>query len=266
MFNVCEQLVAVLCCSNSQHCWMLYVASVCTPCCMLSCKVWNQSNFTFILYWILFGVGMKIYLLYAPKSDCLIKKYTGLLLRFSQTRNSKVQKPPLQLRFSLPSIIITITSNKPWNTETHKTDWNPPITRPFEPVKVKLFPKRSVKMIDGSETCNHQLAFEIQNSHVCEMRSNFFLLFSGVLNWEWCLCSGAAVTLIFLLVNDTVLYVFQISRQPALSVATSLVQHLFTIDLTNLFLQTWAKWKPGSVWWDSYTLISFLSCFSLIPA
>ena len=30
-------------------------------------------------------VGMKIYLLYAPKSDCLITMYTRLLLRFSQT-------------------------------------------------------------------------------------------------------------------------------------------------------------------------------------
>ena len=31
--------------NNSQHCWMLNVASVCTPCCMLSellSKVWNQ--------------------------------------------------------------------------------------------------------------------------------------------------------------------------------------------------------------------------------
>ena len=33
--------------------------------------------------------------------------------------------------------------------------------------------------------------------------------------------------------NDTVLHVFQISRKPAFTVATSLVQHLFTIDLTN---------------------------------
>ena len=37
-------------------------------------------------------------------------------------------------------------------------------------------------MIDGSKTCNRQLAFEIGSSYVCEMRSNFFLLFSGVLN------------------------------------------------------------------------------------
>ena len=47
-----------------------------------------------------------------------------------------------QLRFSLLSIIITITSNEPWNTKTHKTDRNPPITNhkpwPFEPIKVKF--------------------------------------------------------------------------------------------------------------------------------
>ena len=38
--------------------------------------------------------------------------------------------------------IITITSNEPWNTQTHKMDRNPPITNhkpwPFEPVKVKF--------------------------------------------------------------------------------------------------------------------------------
>ena len=34
-----------------------------------------------------------------------------------------------------------------------------------------LFPKRSIKMVDGSEKRNRQLAFELQNSHVCEKRS-----------------------------------------------------------------------------------------------
>ena len=38
--------------------------------------------------------------------------------------------------------MIMITSNEPWNTETHKTDRNPPITdhKPwlFEPVKVEF--------------------------------------------------------------------------------------------------------------------------------
>ena len=61
---------------------------------------------------------------------------------FHKHANSKVQKPPSQLCFSLLSIIITITSNKPENTETHKTDRNLPITNhkpwPFEPVKVKF--------------------------------------------------------------------------------------------------------------------------------
>ena len=61
---------------------------------------------------------------------------------FHKHANSKVQKPRSQLRFSHPSIIIAITSNEPWNRETHKTDQNPPITNhkpwPFEPVKVKF--------------------------------------------------------------------------------------------------------------------------------
>ena len=61
---------------------------------------------------------------------------------FHKHANSEVQKPPSQSHFSLPSIIITIISNEPWNTETHKRDRNPPITHhkpwPFEPVKVKF--------------------------------------------------------------------------------------------------------------------------------
>ena len=61
---------------------------------------------------------------------------------FHKHVNSKVQKPPSQLHFSLPSIIITITSNESWNTETHKTDRNPPIRNhnpwPFESFKIKF--------------------------------------------------------------------------------------------------------------------------------
>ena len=57
---------------------------------------------------------------------------------FHKHANSKVQKLPPQLRLSLLSMIFTITSNEPWNAETNKTDWNPPITDhkqwPFEPV------------------------------------------------------------------------------------------------------------------------------------
>ena len=38
------QTDAALLANNSQHCWMLHVASVCTPCRMLLRKVWNWSN------------------------------------------------------------------------------------------------------------------------------------------------------------------------------------------------------------------------------
>ena len=40
-------------------------------------------------------------------------------------------------------------------------------------------------MIDGSEKRNRQLAFELQNSHVCEKRSKFwFLLFLGMVMYD----------------------------------------------------------------------------------
>ena len=48
-----------------------------------------------------------------------------LYCAFHKHANSKVQKPPSQVCLSLPSIIITITSNEPWNRETHKMDRNP---------------------------------------------------------------------------------------------------------------------------------------------
>ena len=35
-------------------------------------------------------------------------------------------------------------------------------------------------MIDGSEKSNHQLALELQNSHVCEKRSNITQVFITV--------------------------------------------------------------------------------------
>ena len=95
-------------------------------------------------------------------AHCTVQKHTY----------SKVQKLPSQLRFSLPSIIITITSKEPWNKETHRTDRNPPVTNhkpwPFE----LLFPKRSAKMIDDGEKRQRQLAIELQNSRVFEKRSS----------------------------------------------------------------------------------------------
>ena len=83
-----------------------------------------------------------------------------LYCAFHKHANSKVQKPPSQVCLSLPSIIITITSNEPWNRETHKTDRNPQITNHdrLNPWSKVLFPKRSVKMIDSSEKRHRRLA------------------------------------------------------------------------------------------------------------
>ena len=90
--------------------------------------------------------------------------------------NSKVHKPPSQLRFSLPSIIITTTSNEPWNTETHKTVRNPPITNhkpwPFEPVKVKFCSLRGpLTWLTAAKNAmvSWLLNFKIR---ICEKRSN----------------------------------------------------------------------------------------------
>ena len=43
-------------------------------------------------------------------------------------------------------------------------------TTAFEPVLVKLLPKRSAKMIDGSKTRKRQLASELQSTRVFEKR------------------------------------------------------------------------------------------------
>ena len=126
-------------------------------------------------------------------SCCLLSNEMLFYCVFHKHANSKVQKPPSQLRFSLPSIIITITSNEPWNTETHKTDRNPQITNHdlLNPWSKVLFPKRSVKMIDGSEKCNRQLAFELQNSHVCEKCSNTHQWSIFEVLWQKVFCSPA---------------------------------------------------------------------------
>ena len=66
------------------------------------------------------------------------------LIHRAQNSATVNRKTPFWILWSLwlPSIIITITSNEPWNIGTHKTDGNPPITNqkpwPFEPVKVKF--------------------------------------------------------------------------------------------------------------------------------
>ena len=48
--------------------------------------------------------------------------------------------------------MLSIWRNEPWNTETHKTDQNPPI---YKSQTMTFFPKRPAKMIDSSKECKH---------------------------------------------------------------------------------------------------------------
>ena len=79
-----------------------------------------------------------------------------------------------------------ITSNKPWNTETHKTDRNPPITNhkqwPFEPVEENFRFLRGplrwwasdIFLTRGSKCTNHRKTVLI----ACFLRGHLNLLFS----------------------------------------------------------------------------------------
>ena len=91
-----------------------------------------------------------LFLLLAMETQCkvhvcrqLVRCLTEI---FTNRPNSKVQKPPSQL---VPPVISMITSNKLWNTETHKMDQNPPGTNhkpwPFKPIEVKFCSLRGPK-------------------------------------------------------------------------------------------------------------------------
>ena len=87
--------------------------------------------------------GRNLYITAKRKNNGIVTIFISVFYcAFQKHANSEVQKPPSQVRFSLPSIIITITSYEPWNTEKHKTDRNPPITNhkpwPFELVVVNF--------------------------------------------------------------------------------------------------------------------------------
>ena len=94
---------------------------------------------------------------------------------FQKHANPEVQKPPSQLRLSLPSIIITITSNEPWNTEIDKTDRNPPITNhkpwPFELVEENFCFLRGPLLLTAAKNANVSWLLNFRISHVYEKRS-----------------------------------------------------------------------------------------------
>ena len=100
------------------------------------------------------------------------KKENKYIWKLVNKLNCEAQKPPSQLRFSLPLIVITITSDEPWNTEPHKTDRKSQVMTFSTHRRNLVFPKRSAKMIGSSVKRKRQLAFERQNSCVYEKHSN----------------------------------------------------------------------------------------------
>ena len=96
---------------------------------------------------------MRFYLPFCKSTEFMSFK----IMLCQKHANSKVQKPPSQLLFLLTSIvIITITSNEPWNTETQNgsrsTNHRSQTMTVWTSLSKVLFPKRSAKMIVGSKT------------------------------------------------------------------------------------------------------------------
>ena len=118
-------------------------------------------------------------------NHCSMYSFAAGHWAFQKHTHSEAQKPPSQLRFSLPLIVITITSNEPWNTETHETDRNPPITNQkpwtFEPVEVNFCFLRGplrwlasdIFLTRGSKCTNHRKTILI----ACFLRGHLNLLF-----------------------------------------------------------------------------------------
>ena len=113
---------------------------------------------------------------------------------FHKHANSKVQKPPSHLRFLLSLIVITITSNGPWNTETHTTDGNPPITNhkpwPYEPVNVKFcFFRGRLRWLTAAKNAivrwllNFRIRMFVKSAVKCWMQCNVSLSSFWPLKW-----------------------------------------------------------------------------------
>ena len=105
-----------------------------------------------------------------------------LTVLFTNMQTLKFKRRLHNCVFLLPSIIIMITSNEPWNTETHKTDGNPPITNhkpwPFEPIKVNFcFLRGPLRWLKRSNVLSRNVLilaaniFRLQNA-LCKIHPN----------------------------------------------------------------------------------------------
>ena len=115
----------------------------------------------------------------------VVQYYPWFTVLFKNTQTLKFKiKPPSQLHFSLLSILITITSNEPWHQikETHKMDWNPPITNykpwPFEPTEVNFcFLRGLLRLLMGAKNANISCLFNFRIRVFLERTVNFYFQF-----------------------------------------------------------------------------------------
>ena len=127
---------------------------------------------------------------------------------FHKHATSKVQKRLSQLRFSLPSIIITITSNEPLNIKTHKTDSNPPITdhKPWPSSVTFDFLKIPLKWLTAAKKRKRQLAFEFQRSPVFQKCSKWKQTNSTYFRTEnWITFSKTKTSVLFVSNNSVII-------------------------------------------------------------
>ena len=108
--------------------------------------------------------------------EILVEQTVQAFLCFSET---------CELWSSKAAFTIVCFDNYRSKSSNHK-QWH------FKPFEVNLFPKKSTKMIDGSEKHKHQLAFELQNLRVFEKRSKVLLAWT----WNVLLCTNLWLTLL----------------------------------------------------------------------
>ena len=113
------------------------------------------------------------------------------LLRFSKTRELWSSKAAFANgRFSLLSIVIRMTSNEPWNTNTQngsKSTYHKSKTMTFwiRWSKLLFFLRARLRWLTAEKNANVSWLFKLQNSGVYEKRSERLKLFSMLMQRWW---------------------------------------------------------------------------------
>ena len=134
--------------------------------------------------YILVHVSVTLYRTHRSHAQPSVVNAPGNLnCTFHEHVNSKVQKLPSQLRFSLPSIIITSTSNEPWNRNTQnrlKSTNHKSQTWPLEPVKVKFcFLRDPLRWLTAAKNAivswllNFKICMLVKSAVICHIKNVF---------------------------------------------------------------------------------------------